>query len=137
MTIEEIINRAAHEIAEAAAGSELLEHAFTEAERGQVQNDIYIEATRVLRRLVPTDDLLPTNESGTSYVIARGMRMPAMQIGTLVRKVEGYGFPGEVRAAFTTRAGTLRYVIEATGADYAGMLHIFNPMQIERAEPTK
>lgn len=54
-----------------------------------------------------------------------------MTIGTPVRKVKGYPFPGEVRCVLTTRAGAIRYVVEATGPDYAGMLHIFSPDQIE------
>jgi len=53
-----------------------------------------------------------------------------MPVGTQVVKVSGYSFPGEIRSSFTTRAGLLRYVVEATGADYAGMLHIFSPSQI-------
>lgn len=53
-----------------------------------------------------------------------------MKVGTPVQKWQGYPFPGQVRAAFTNRAGELRYVIEATGAEYAGMLHIFSPAQL-------
>jgi len=53
-----------------------------------------------------------------------------MPVGSRVRKHSGYPFPGEVRAAFTNRAGDLRYVVEATGADYVGMLHIFSPAQL-------
>lgn len=51
-------------------------------------------------------------------------------IGDLVRKASGYPFPGEVRSVFFNKAGERRLVIEATGADYAGMLHIFNPAQL-------
>jgi len=54
-----------------------------------------------------------------------------LAIGTRVRKSSGYPYPGEIRAAFHTRSGRLRYVVEATGEDYAGMLHIFSPEQIE------
>ncbi len=53
--------------------------------------------------------------------------------GADVRKPKGYPFPGQVRAAFLNRAGELRYVVEATGAGYAGMLHIYSPGQIEAA----
>lgn len=59
-----------------------------------------------------------------------------LDIKTAVRKTTGYPFPGEVRAIFTTRAGLTRYVVEATGSDYAGMLHIFSPEQIEPARPS-
>lgn len=53
-----------------------------------------------------------------------------IRVGTSVQKVSGYSFPGEIRAVFTTRAGKVRYVVEATGREYAGMLHIFSPEQI-------
>jgi hypothetical protein len=53
-----------------------------------------------------------------------------LAIGSPVVKQSGYPFPGEVRAALFTRAGALRYVVEATGRNYAGMLHIFSPAQI-------
>lgn len=41
----------------------------------------------------------------------------ALEIGTPVTKISGYPFPGEIRAAFTNRAGDLRYVVEATGIE--------------------
>jgi len=53
-----------------------------------------------------------------------------LNVGHQVRKTSGYPFPGEVRSVFKTRAGLVRYVIEATGEDYAGMLHIFSPGQL-------
>lgn len=56
-------------------------------------------------------------------------------IGTAVAKTNGYPFPGEVRSTFTTRHGQRRYVVEATGKDYAGMLHIFNEQQL--CDPSK
>lgn len=52
-------------------------------------------------------------------------------VGDKVVKREGYKYPGEVRAVFWTRAGNVRYVIEATGDAYAGMLHIFSELQIQ------
>lgn len=67
--------------------------------------------------------------SGDGWPVLEG----CLDVGHQVTKSKGYPFPGEVRAAFKTRAGLLRYVIEATGADYAGMLHIFSPDQIEAA----
>jgi hypothetical protein len=57
------------------------------------------------------------------------------KVGDQVVKVSGYPFPGECRAVFTNRNGEIRYVIEATGEDYAGMLHIFSPSQIAIKEP--
>jgi hypothetical protein len=54
-------------------------------------------------------------------------------VGMAVEKVEGYPFPGEIRAVFTTKAGAVRVVVEATGSDYAGMLHIFNARQLAKA----
>lgn len=57
-------------------------------------------------------------------------------VGDSVVKTSGYPFPGECRAVFTNRAGEIRYVIEATGDDYAGMLHIFSPSQIAIKEQT-
>lgn len=51
-------------------------------------------------------------------------------IGDKVSKATGYPFPGEVRSVFFNRAGERRMVIEATGREYAGMLHIFNPSQL-------
>jgi len=53
-----------------------------------------------------------------------------LAIGAPVVKITGYPFPGELRALFTTRLGELRAVVEATGIQYAGMLHIFNTGQI-------
>jgi hypothetical protein len=61
------------------------------------------------------------------------IRYDVLGIGTPVVKVTGYPFPGEVRAVFLTTKGELRYVIEASGEAYAGLLHIFNPEQIEDA----
>lgn len=49
----------------------------------------------------------------------------------------GYRFPGEVRAVFRTKLGAVRYVVEATGKDYAGMLHIFNGDQLARVEASE
>lgn len=54
--------------------------------------------------------------------------------GQQVVKTQGYPFPGEIRAAFRTRAGKWRYVVEATGGGYAGMLHIFDGDRLEPAE---
>src|SRR6478752_2736364 len=58
---------------------------------------------------------------------------PIELIGDKVQKTQGYPFPGEVRSVFWTRSGQRRYVVEATGQDYAGMLHIFNREQLSFA----
>lgn len=50
-------------------------------------------------------------------------------IGSKVIKPEGYPFPGEVRAVFTTKEGLWRYVVESSLAP--GLMHIFAPVQIE------
>jgi hypothetical protein len=59
--------------------------------------------------------------------------MTDIRVGDQVVKASGYPFPGEVRSVFTTKAGAVRYVVEATGPDYAGMLHIFNGDQLRLA----
>lgn len=59
--------------------------------------------------------------------------MGAFEIGQSVTKPKGYPFPGEVRSVFTTRAAAIRYVVEATGEGYAGMLHIFDGSQLAAA----
>lgn len=61
----------------------------------------------------------------------------AFQVGHHVRKNKGYQFDGEIRAAFTTKAGEIRYVVqlisETPGGNGDGMLHIYNEQQLERA----
>jgi hypothetical protein len=54
--------------------------------------------------------------------------------GDQVAKPQGYPFPGEIRAVFRTKAGKWRYVVEATGDGYAGMLHIFDGERLELSE---
>ena len=58
----------------------------------------------------------------------------AWAVGTPVHKTSGYKFPGEVRAAFLTKAGKLRYVIESWSKDTEGMLHIFSPENLAVTE---
>lgn len=55
---------------------------------------------------------------------------PELQVGDVVEKHKGYPFPGVVVAVFQNIKGETRAVVEATGEDYAGMLHIFNPEQL-------
>lgn len=53
------------------------------------------------------------------------------RLGSKVRKREGYGYHGIVAASFKTLKGKTRIVVENTNPDTAGMLHIFNPEQME------
>ena len=53
-------------------------------------------------------------------------------VGDKVRKAKGYKYPGVVVSWFETLAGEIRYVVEATGEEYKGMLHIFNGDQLEK-----
>ena len=50
----------------------------------------------------------------------------SFKVGDLVRKRAGYEYPGIIVSVFTTRAGAVRYVVEADHPGFAGMLHIFN-----------
>lgn len=50
--------------------------------------------------------------------------------GQSVVKKEGYNYPGEVVCVFRNKIGQIRYVVEATGVGYEGMLHIFNGDQL-------
>ena len=53
-----------------------------------------------------------------------------LNVGDRVDKVQGYRFPGTVRAVFTKGDGTWRCVVEMD--DY-GLLHIFSPTQLAPA----
>lgn len=53
--------------------------------------------------------------------------------GTAVRKNKGYSYPGVVVSSFTNLKGDRRYVVECTVEECAGMLHIYNGGQLERA----
>lgn len=65
-----------------------------------------------------------------SAVPAEHYDVARLPVGTHVRRAGGYPFAGVVVSAFTTTAGNVRFVVEATGVDYAGMLHIFNGGQL-------
>ncbi len=52
-------------------------------------------------------------------------------VGNQVHKVKGYAYFGEVVAAFKTRKGDDRYVVESTSEGSLGMLFIFNDGQLE------
>lgn len=64
-------------------------------------------------------------------IVKQPMDGPKFSIGDSVKKVKGYPYPGVIMAVFRTRALEWRYVVEATGEDYKGMLHIFNGDQLE------
>lgn len=64
----------------------------------------------------------------------KGVDIPRLPVGTAVAKVGGYPFPGTVVSAFHTLSGQERFVVEATGEDYRGMLHIFNGGQLRALE---
>lgn len=59
--------------------------------------------------------------------------MTPFKLGDTVQKTKGYKYPGVIVAVFTNIAGDTRYVVEATGEEYKGMLHIFNGEQLELA----
>lgn len=56
-----------------------------------------------------------------------------MNVGDDVQKVSGYKFYGTIVAVFETILGETRYVVEATGDGYEGMLHIYNGNQLKLA----
>ena len=60
----------------------------------------------------------------------------SFKVGDLVRKRVGYEYPGIIVSVFTTRAGAVRYVVEADHPGFAGMLHIFNGEQLEASSLT-
>lgn len=63
------------------------------------------------------------------------MQIAKFKVGDRVEKVKGYHYPGVVVAAFETINGpAIRYVVEATGKEYLGMLHIFNEEQLGYSE---
>lgn len=59
--------------------------------------------------------------------------MSKYRIGQTVNKKTGYKYPGIVVSVFDTTIGATRYVVEATGQEYSGMLHIFNEDQLEES----
>jgi hypothetical protein len=55
----------------------------------------------------------------------------SFKLGDLVKKRAGYEYPGVIVSVFTTRAGAVRYVVEADHTAFTGMLHVFNGDQLE------
>lgn len=87
---------------------------------------------------LPAADIQPRDQMEREFLERGGQDLHALRIrearfaiGQHVRKVRGYRFPGSVRAVFTTEAGEVRYVVEAEGPDFVGMLHIYNEEQLD------
>lgn len=97
--------------------------------RGSEELVVHGETARALKWLLDNVEELAAacSEAPATHPAVDIDRFP---IGTRVHKVGGYPFPGEIRAAFTTTEGNERFVVEASGRDYAGMLHIFNGGQL-------
>lgn len=55
------------------------------------------------------------------------MNEDRMKVGTKVRKVKGYEWPGIVVSVFETLDGKVRYVVECTVPEVRGALHIYAP----------
>lgn len=58
------------------------------------------------------------------------MQEPKFKLNDKVVKVSGYKYPGIVVSVFRNTKGDIRYVVECTGKDVEGMLHIFNETQL-------
>jgi hypothetical protein len=50
--------------------------------------------------------------------------------GDYVRKNDDAKFEGVVVAAFETRRGKVRVVVEAVTPEFEGLLHIYDPLQL-------
>jgi hypothetical protein len=72
-----------------------------------------------------------SNHRSESLAAFGGKMLQSLKVGDLVRKRAGYEYPGIIVSVFTTRAGAVRYVVEADHPGFAGMLHIFNGDQLE------
>ena len=57
--------------------------------------------------------------------------MPKFKIGDKVRKRADYAHPGIVVSVLITRAGAVRYAVEADHPEFAGMLHVYSEEQLE------
>lgn len=56
---------------------------------------------------------------------------PPFNRGDRVRKSTGFRFPGVVDGCVQNQAGEWRVVVEARHEEFKGMLHIYNPAQLE------
>jgi len=54
-----------------------------------------------------------------------------MQLGSRVKKIRGYKWPGIIIADFLTLSGERRLVVECTVPEVRGALHIYAPEQLE------
>jgi hypothetical protein len=61
----------------------------------------------------------------------------SLKVGDQVKKRSGYEYPGVIVSVFTTRAGAVRYVVEADHPAFTGMLHMFNGDQLESRAQTE
>ena len=86
--------------------------------------------SEMVRRAMESGEPQPIDWSPPANLQASGVDISRLPIGTPVEKVGGYPFPGTVVAAFHTLEGNERFVVEATGEAYQGMLHIFNGGQL-------
>ena len=64
-------------------------------------------------------------------MIVNPLHKAEFDIGDHVRKTSGYRFEGTVQAAFTTRSGYWRYVVEHFPPQ-TGLLHIFSGKDLEK-----
>lgn len=55
-------------------------------------------------------------------------------IGTKVQKIKGYKLPGVVVSVFKNLKGDLRYVVECTVPEVAGLLHIYSAKDLEKTK---
>lgn len=60
----------------------------------------------------------------------KSVSIVSITVGSKVRKLKGYKWPGIVVAIFKTLAGETRIVVECTVPDVAGALHIYSPEQL-------
>lgn len=51
-------------------------------------------------------------------------------LGQKVQKRNGYRYPGFIDSRYRTRAGLIRYDVEADHPDFEGMIHIFAEDQL-------
>ncbi len=89
------------------------------------------------KRAGPRPHILDLVPEGTARDIVRAVmesEAEPLKVGDHVRKANGFRFPGVIVAVFETTAGARRVVVEAQHEDFAGMLHIYNPSQLERRQ---